>query len=90
MLYSPLKCLSHRYNFPLPRMFLLLRCVDVEAGAGDEAALGDEAEVGQEHDDDDQGVSGPGHGPLDIVPDHPGHVHHNLLRPRHRGVPATF
>ena len=72
---------SYRHNFPLPRMFLLLRCVDVEAGAGDEAALGDEAEVGQEHDDDDQGVSGPGHGPLDIVPDHPGHVHHNLLRP---------
>ena len=31
----------------------------IEAGAGDEAALGDEAKVGQEHDDDNQGVSGP-------------------------------
>ena len=62
-------------------MFLLVRPGEVEAGAGDEAALGDEAEVGQEHDEDDQGVGGPGHRPLDVGPDHPDQVHHHLLRP---------
>ena len=62
-------------------MFQLVRPANVKAGGVDKAALGDEAEVGQEHDDDDQGVGGPGHRPLDVVPDHPGQVQHHLLRP---------